>query len=187
MNPYVSIDIETTGLNPDTCQILEFGAVLENGLGPVEGLPSFRCYLLHDEIRGEPAALAMNAGILSKLSQGSQGWGSDFLRPDDVGIEFRAWLDRYFHIGQWVVAAGKNVSGFDLPFLRKLPGFSKHVPFHHRTIDPVPYYWKPQTDQYPPSTQLCMERAGIPGEVAHTTVEDARTVIKLIRHAMPTT
>ena len=27
---YFSIDIETTGLNPETCQVIEFGAVFVN-------------------------------------------------------------------------------------------------------------------------------------------------------------
>ena len=39
-------------------------------------------------------------------------------------------------------------------------------------------------DTEPPNTKTCMERAGLPGDVAHTAVEDARVVIQLVRLAM---
>ena len=33
--PYVSIDIEPTGLDPDTCQVLEVGAVADDWVKPI--------------------------------------------------------------------------------------------------------------------------------------------------------
>ena len=40
---YISIDIETTGLDPENCQILSIGAVIEDTLNqlPFEELPTF--------------------------------------------------------------------------------------------------------------------------------------------------
>src|SRR5699024_6968893 len=66
---YISIDIETTGLNPNNCQILSFGAVLEdtNKNVPVEELPFFHCAILREKIEGEPFALNMNRDLLSKI------------------------------------------------------------------------------------------------------------------------
>jgi hypothetical protein len=66
--PYVCIDLETTGLDDANCQILEFGAVIEDWVTPFEKLKSFRCYIYHDQIVGEPYALAMNAAILKKMA-----------------------------------------------------------------------------------------------------------------------
>ena len=53
--PYVSIDIETTGLDPETCQILEIGAVFDNWTLPIRDLPTFHCYVVHKQIVGSPS------------------------------------------------------------------------------------------------------------------------------------
>jgi len=42
---YVSLDIETTGLNPENCQVLEIGAVIDDGTTPIEDCPTFQCYV----------------------------------------------------------------------------------------------------------------------------------------------
>jgi len=68
--------------------------------------------------------------------------------------------------------------------LRKLTDWDKHVRVHHRILDPAAMYWQPEIDGMElPDTKTCMERAGISGEVAHTAIEDARVVARLIRKA----
>ena len=62
--PYVSIDIETTGLDPETCQILEIGAVLDDWTKPIDELPVYHRLVYHKEYRGSAYALAMNANLL---------------------------------------------------------------------------------------------------------------------------
>ena len=54
---YVSLDIETTGLNPENCQVLEIGAVIDDGTTPIEECPTFHCYVDHGLILGEPFAV----------------------------------------------------------------------------------------------------------------------------------
>ena len=49
----ISIDLETTGLNSETCQILEIGAVTSEG-------ETFHCYVDNGLIQGEPYALQLN-------------------------------------------------------------------------------------------------------------------------------
>lgn len=78
-----------------------------------------------------------------------------------------------------ITAAGKNFASFDLPFILKTPK-SNLIEIRHRSIDPGTLWMKP-TDEKVPNTKECMCRAGIDGEVAHTAVEDAIVVIKLIR------
>lgn len=190
--PYISIDIETTGLDHSFCQVIEFGAVIEDWVTPVEKLPRFHCYVYHDQIVGQPFALQMNAAILKKLAFVERKMcvagsfispdGELFLRPARVAAEFSLWLlSQQFDQDEPLLVAGKNFAGFDRPFLEKLPDWD--IPFHHRAIDPAMFFWKPSTDRVPPSTKTCMERAGIAGEVAHTAVEDAIGVIKLVRNA----
>lgn len=66
---YLSIDIESTGLNPEKHQILSIGVVVEdtNDLNPIEELPTFHCAVLHNEIKGQPYALNMNRELISKI------------------------------------------------------------------------------------------------------------------------
>ena len=68
---YVSIDIETTGLNPDKCQIIEFAAVVDDlqDQQPIEKLPKFQTYIRHESYTGEPYALAMHSNIFKKLAK----------------------------------------------------------------------------------------------------------------------
>ncbi len=49
---YISLDIETTGLDPKKNQIVEVGAVLDEigSTTPIEELPKFRAVLIHDEM-----------------------------------------------------------------------------------------------------------------------------------------
>lgn len=66
--PYVSIDIETTGLDPDTCQILEFGAIIDDWKTPINKLPVFRRVLLYEKVSGSPFAMALNASLLKFIA-----------------------------------------------------------------------------------------------------------------------
>lgn len=185
--PYVSIDLETTGLNPETCQILEIGAIIDDWVSPIEKLPRFHCYVIHKQIKGEPFALAMNAEILRLIANHEVHGHLQFLKPDQVGRQFAFWLAGNGIKGK-VLAAGKNFAGFDLPFLLKLSDydcpFRDSVKFHHRCFDPGSMLFNPKLDlDGPPDTKTCMERCGIPGDVKHTALEDAEAVIKMIRFA----
>jgi len=174
MKPYVSIDIETTGLDPDTCQILEIGAVIDDWTTPVDELPVFHCYIDNGEIVGQPYALAMNTNILRAIAE---------RKGKHVAVVASC-------LWNWLCAnglqqgpdtfAGKNFAKFDLQFLKYLPGWDR-LEICHRSIDPGMLFWNPAIDNGVPSTEVCMERAGLTGPVAHTAVEDAKTVVELIR------
>jgi oligoribonuclease len=66
---YVSIDIETTGLDSEKHQILTIGAVIEdsNKPLPIEDLPSIHIAILRKEIVGIPFAINMNKDIIESL------------------------------------------------------------------------------------------------------------------------
>ncbi len=183
---YVSIDIETTGLDEENCQILELGAMIDDWVTPVEDLPVFHCYIKHDRIKGEAFALSMHSVILERIAKGSC---FNTLKPSDVGESLAKWLFENKVEPHHVLAAGKNFAAFDLQFLKRLNSgfletkFIDHVRFKHRFIDPG-MLWMMPGDTEPPNTKTCMERAGLPGDVAHTAVEDARVVIQLVRLAM---
>jgi len=178
---YVSIDLETTGLDADTCQILEFGAVIDDLDHPFDPQP---CKIFHRFVKqpkyfGEPYALALNQQILYTLAANEH---EDICPVESLAAQFRGWLVRcgFFNSNIPVVPAGKNFAGFDKPFLTKLPLF-QHVKLHHRCLDPGSMYFDPVIDDVVPSTQECLRRAGLDSEVSHTVVEDALDVIRLIR------
>ena len=186
--PYVSIDIETTGIDYDYCQILEFGAVIDDWVTPLDKLPRFHAYLIHDRIQGEPFALAMNAEILRRIANRNKPECADytFIEPSKLAGMFQFWANSYDvfcagHSGKSLVPSGKNFAGFDRPFLKRLPEWSERVNVLHRCIDPAMLYWDRTKDVEPPSTKQCYERAGIKEEVAHNAVEDAIGIIRLIR------
>lgn len=177
---YVSIDLECTGLDENSCQIIEIGAVIDDSLHPevpIESLPTFHCYVTHHLYRGEPYALAMHHEILSKLHHRLDGWR--FVSHKDVASALQEWLGKHFN--DKVTVAGKNFMSYDMLFLNKLPNFRK-TQFNHRHIDVGCRFWRPKTDEKIPNLKECMERAGIGGEVAHTALEDALVVIKLLRY-----
>ena len=197
--PYVSIDTETTGLDPETCQILEVGAVIDDWTTPFALLPKFRCYVNNGAIAGQPYALSMHPKILRAIATGrtefsghqhneNGGWREDEEVPiyhaGRVAYIFEEWLrsNRLQPSSKKLTVAGKNYGAFDHQFLKRLPQFTEYIKMQHRFIDPGNLYYDPSIDDGPPDTKECMVRAGIEGEVSHTAVEDAMTVVKLIRY-----
>ena len=201
---YLSLDIETTGLNPLTCDVLEIGAFLENTENPTrrENLTAFHTYLWRDVYRGEPYALAMNAHIFQKILALSKTENVNngnyetrtLVKPEEVWTKLNAWL--YDQRGMWpersfvnhpptLVLGGKNVAGFDLPFLKQLPAPGLMPKFHHRVIDPGMMYFDPRNDNVPPDLKECKKRAKLPEHVSHEALDDAWDVIQLVREKYP--
>lgn len=195
---YCSIDIETTGLDPAKCDILQFAAVLDdlNDPKPISKLPSFTaCFTKKEPIMGDPFALSMHPEILrkiadaqkNKLEQNEQGeW---FMPIEELPTAFMAFLLKHDYVPEKngiirVNVAGKNVASFDMQFLKAKIQKWYPISFYQRTIDPAILYWDAKRDQQLPDLKTCMERARIKGEVAHTALEDALVVVKLLRHKL---
>jgi oligoribonuclease (3'-5' exoribonuclease) len=182
----VSIDIETTGLDHSYCQILEFGAVIDDlqNPKPLEELPKFHCYVDHPVITGEPYGLAMNAKIIERIAKKTPPY--TYLKQEEIHAQFHAFLVKYGcqNGNKWAIkvnVAGKNFACFDKRFIEKIWPKNPTVVFNHRIVDPAMLYFNPTTDEAPPSLSVCLERAGINKTVAHTAVEDALDVLVLIR------
>lgn len=198
---YVSIDIETTGLDRDNDQVLEFGAIIEDANNPLpfEELPKYSAILQPDRISGSAYALNMNKRIIEILAQipknNEQGYldKHNILQPEYLGNSFANFLynhffpdDSYEHyydrIPLEIVVAGKNFDSFDKQFLLNIPNFSSWIKFHHRSINVAEYFIDFKIDTEPPSLTTCLKRAGFEDDVvSHTAIEDAWQVIKLLR------
>lgn len=189
---YLSLDIETTGLDPATCDVLEVGVYYEDtdARASRDRLPCFHKYILKDSYRGEPFALAMNQRIFQKIlelnKQRLKGEPTPELcaHPDLLADSFYQWLYDY-DIRLPIPIGGKNVSGFDLPFLKANFRAWTQFKFHHRVVDPGMLYFDPRTDKVPPDLKECKKRAGLPELVSHEALDDAWDVIQLVRTKFP--
>jgi oligoribonuclease (3'-5' exoribonuclease) len=174
MTPYLAIDIETTGLNPDTCQVLEIGCVLNDFSKPLLECRTFEMIINPGHIEGEPRGLAMNARLLEKISDGCG------LNPRLAMDRFSQWLRDY--VGQKAHPLGKNVAGFDIQFLKRLPLWPGHH-IHYRSLEVGTLY--ANIDGILGQEELgttVAERLKIPGS-PHEALYDARVSLALARAA----
>lgn len=187
---FLSIDIETTGLDPQKNQILEFGAVaIDTSCGNAPYVDDFRAVFIHQELTGNPIALTMNKGLIDDISFVLKNKDFDFdmqndLTPRDVCVRTSEEFQKYFD--QWLgsigfterlTLAGKNLASFDLKFL-EAAGIK--IKYRHRMIDPAILYVDWATDETLPDLQQCLDRAGIEKNVEHTSIADAMDVAELV-------
>lgn len=193
---YISLDIETTSLNPQDGDVLEIGAIVEDTTNyrPRAELPAFHCYVNKENYRGNIFALAMNAHIFKKILELRKPDGDGIFRgkkeasllsPESVAKFFLKFLKDHNCLDTKLVIAGKNVAGFDLPFLNVCIPDWQYIKFHHRVIDPGMLYFNAHTDNVPPDLKECKKRAGLPEVVTHEALDDAWDVIQLVRVAYP--
>lgn len=193
---YVSIDIETTGLDRVNDQVLEVGAVIEDTEKQhlFEYIPKFNAIINHDRITGSPYALHLNARILDILANiPKKGVKKqeyiikhNIIKPEDLGLAFYTFLtsngfEEPKTGGVKIITAGKNFTSFDKPFLENVSNFSEYVKMGHRSIDPVNMYIDFKYDTELPSLDVCMKRAEVEGEVSHKAVYDAWDVVRVLR------
>jgi oligoribonuclease len=102
---YVSIDIETSGLDHEKHKTLSIGAIIEDTEKklPYEECPKFNAVILQNEITGSPRALTMNKEIISMIGDYLEGTDFErnimnthtdysFYEKEDVIKEFYLWL-----------------------------------------------------------------------------------------------
>jgi len=184
---YFSIDIETTGLNPETDQILQVGIAFEDtsNILPIDDIPKHQWNIKHNRIQGDPFAIQMNSDIIKHSLETPT--------PDDVIIEcnivnvIRTFTSEclgydegpYVHT---ITVAGKNFNGFDRLFLEKLDQFTDIIRMRRRTIDPA-ILCVDWSNNSLPDLQTCMSELDVSGDVTHTAMQDAVDVIRIIRKA----
>ena len=195
---YVSIDCEMTGLDAETCQLLELGAIIEDtdNIKQIDEIPKFSCIVEHDHITGQPMGLHMNSriiGILANMEDLNKTERAEYRKQHKiiplglVASSFHMWLAangiESDNSRVVITVAGKNFAGADKKFLDKVPNWSKHIQIRQRIIDPVVMYTDWKTDQVLPNLNKCLERGGLSGEVDHVAVHDAWDVIRAVRRA----
>lgn len=203
---YVSVDIETSGLDPENNQVLSIGAVIEDTTKklPFEEIPKFHAIVLQRQITGSPYALNMNKGIIELISQYLDGDKEkrneldqiiEFCEKDEIAKEFYKFLEGHFvppgtplimDLGKvkkplLINVAGKNFGTFDNVFLKKLPWWQKLIIAKQRILDPAILFTDWKNDESLPSLTICKSRADVKGCVTHDALEDAWDVVKVLR------
>ena len=120
-----SIDIETSGLNPEQNQVLSIGAIIEdtNKKFNYEFVPKFNAIVLHHELTGSPRAITMNKELISLMGEYLEGdmdvrkkhdehSGFQFLEPEDVAKAFFDFLWKN-GLGYLMTDASKTVRIID--------------------------------------------------------------------------
>lgn len=202
---YVSIDIETSGLDPENNQVLSIGAVIEDTTKKLswDEIPKFNAIVLQREITGSPRAIQMNNRIIKFMGEYLEGSeviretlkkNYDFYEKDEVAKAFYTFLLPYFGDEKHpedpkqvkkpllINVAGKNFGTFDNVFLKKLPWWQKLIQAKQRIMDPAMLFLDWNKDEELPSLTICKERAGVEGAVTHDALEDAMDVVDVLRN-----
>ena len=206
---YVSIDIETSGLDTENNQVLSIGAVIEDTTKklPWDEIPKFNAIVLQRQITGSPRALEMNSRIIKWMGEYLDGSETirealkskvAFYEREEVAKAFYEFLYPHFatenhiefnddkifwnHCSPLLInVAGKNFGTFDNVFLKRLPWWQKLIIAKQRIIDPAMLFLDWEKDEELPSLTICKERSGIEGIVTHDALEDAMDVVEVLR------
>lgn len=199
---YVSIDIETTGLDPHRHQIVEVGAVIDDlQSSVVDLLPTFRAVIVRDNYNISPYCITLHQKLFDLINTTEydkhdlEAFGEHYLShqpqrgekapnnhellctEEHFNYAFHTWLRQHGYTDRdKIIVAGKNFASFDKRFLDEI----WTVKVHHRILDPMMLFTRID-DEKPPNLATCCERAGITLEDHHTAVGDALTVVKLLR------
>jgi len=181
---YLSIDLETTGLDPAKHQIIEFAAVLDDLMNPkpMAQLPRLCLYVNHENFVWSPEAYKMNRTLFEEIISGEAPAvlsGTAKVAHDHYALAsyIETWLDKIGPVNAKYTCAGKNFGSFDLQFLNR---YANRRWWHHRCIDPGSMYARPD-DEVLPSTVECLSRAGLKSQVEHRALSDALDIVRLVR------
>lgn len=192
---YVSIDIETTGIDPTQSQLIEIAMIVDDTTKPtipVQQLPTYHKYVKHDQYYGNVGAICMNERIFELLNDDVD---KDIIHVNDLVRDMYEFLKQNHIILEknenknhvethTVVPAGKNFASFDKLFIEKLPHFDdKLFHFSYRVLDPATAFLRFEDSEIPDS-ECCANRSYTEFLHNHHAVDDANSVIEQLRFIM---
>ncbi len=159
-NNIIVFDIETTGLDPDTCEITEIGAVKIDHGEITERFSSFAKpkYPI-------PIEVQQLTNITNEMVEKAP-------KIEDVIIDFYNWT-------RGCVISGYNIVGFDLKFVKKITN-RLGLPFDNTVIDA--YIVAKQANIYPSNYKLAtvVKCLGLKLEGAHRAFNDAYATAQVL-------
>lgn len=194
IRPYLSIDLETTGLNVDKAQILQVGFVIDDGVSPIDLLKKDTFFVENDTITyAENYALGMNAWIFQELMKKSEDRKYETRSESTRNILYRAIIETaelayQFDVDQEkkypsrkIQIAGKNPGTFDWQIILNHFGkdFAKES-VDHRFIDAGAVFFGTY-GRNPSLNEINKLIEHKP--VSHDALDDALNVVIALRHA----
>lgn len=156
---YVIIDLETNGLDPASCEILEIGAVKQG----TEGIMEFSCLVnCYRQIRP----------YIQKLT----GISEDMLFEE--GIDLEDALERLLLFIEDNTVIGYNVS-FDMEFLNYNMKKLKKNRLQNKTVDLMKIVKGKKIELGNYKLETVLKEYGIADKVPHRALEDARLIFAL--------
>jgi len=198
---YFVIDIETTGLDQEVCDIIQFSAIYEDPEKQLsfEEIPKFNRLIKQETYTGQDYALWLNSEILLKLSKYKDNW-SEKEKIDsqivtsyvELFYDFEWWVRKVLNNNMstkiHINCAGKNFASFDLQFIKQHKPENYAIRFRHKILDPAVLYVNDE-DETLPGLEICLERAGVKREIqkdgsiiSHDALLDNWDVIQLFRN-----
>ena len=196
----ISIDIETTGLTPGQCSVLEVGAVIFDPQPIDEGWSerldearesdtvkdvtfrpvTFERIIKHSTIQGDPYALQMNQEIIQELA-GVKKTHIPIVSAAQCVLDLRDFIKANTGEGEKLTPCGKNYGSFDQQFLERLPGWRQNVKplLDFRSLDVGSLYFNP-SDGKILGLPKCLDKIGCSGLVTHRALDDALAVMTAI-------
>lgn len=187
---YVSIDIETTGID-DKSHILQISAVYDDLKSSILSLKTIDLVIKHPVLTHcEPYAMGMNAELLKKMMDSKFVTKNPATACHELLNFFRGVQNL---IGpnekgtfSKIVLSGKNVASFDIPKLKiffkdqgLLQDFNDIV--HYKTLDVGSLYY----DVFQDNVSLSeINKLTNRAEVSHNALEDAFDVVHAVRHKL---
>jgi len=154
LRPYISLDIETTGLSKTKSEILQIGAILDDGLTPVDKLSTIDVLIRNPHLTHvEYGALKMNMWMFPEMENPDSKYTimplrnamADLQRMVFQGILIAQEWDKAkgYTPKEAIQFAGKNVGSFDAPIIDNACARWGVPPLKgtcYRTIDPGSLY-----------------------------------------------
>ena len=131
LRPYVSLDLETTGVDIEKVEVLQIGAVLDDGFSPVNELETMNVLVENPIISyAENYATGLNSWIFQELMKKHEDRTYKTEKPGNAIVDLSGFLVKgaslaYKHdetYSSWsrrkVQIAGKNPGSIDVPILK---------------------------------------------------------------------
>jgi DNA polymerase III epsilon subunit-like protein len=174
----ISIDIETTGLDPATCHVLEIGAVIFDPQPELDPAIRFRPATFEriikcSRIQGEPYALQMNADLIAEIA-GTKKTHVPIRTAVEMVGDFRDFLEENLEEGEKATIVGKNYDAFDRQFLNRVNGWNVVTKnrLARRVLDVGSLCFCPDDGEVQNLTK-CLAKLGVRDEVTHRALDDA--------------
>lgn len=167
---YIAIDIETTGLDPEKHQILEFAAIFDDLKNPMPlgCSPFFIRRIEADNYVISDYCLKMHQKLLGEIRENVPAGNN--ISINDLGLCFRTWLTNLNLYETVYTVAGKNFAGFDGQFLKRVPNFPM---WNYRVLDVGSLY--ATRDGVPSLDEITCQG------IKHRAYSDALAVVEAVR------